>query len=183
VPRKPARKAARKRTRSKAGPKAEKHLSLRGLGRSLGVSLTAVQKGIRSGRLTSASIGYTPNGTPYVANPARAVEEWNAGATKADTRQGQTSTLVQAQLGVAEARREGLTIANAQKRGDLVNAAAAQRAAYDCARTIKEAMLNLPDRLAAELAGESDPRKVHARLEEEVRAALEAVAEVLAHGE
>ncbi len=146
------------------------------------MSLAAVQKAIASGRLAS-SIGYAGDGTPYVADPDKAVEEWRAGATKADQRSGPGSTLVQAQLGVAEQRKEALSLANAQKRGELVSAAAAERAAFDCARTVKEALLNLPDRLAAELAGESDPRRVHERLEQEVRSALESLAEVLAHAE
>lgn len=183
MPRKPARKAGK---RSKPNPtsdaRRETTQSLRGFARFLGVSLAAVQKAIASGRL-AASIGRAANGTPYVADPEKAVEEWNSGATKPRPGQAPGSSLVQAQLGVAEQRRDALALANAQKRGELVSAAAAERAAFDCARTVKEAMLNLPDRLASELAGESDPRRVHARLEEEVRLALESLAEVLEHGE
>lgn len=157
-------------------------MSLRAFGRFVGVSLAAVQKGIASGRL-AASIGRAANGAPYVADPEKAVAEWSAGATKARPGQAPGSTLVEAQLGVAEQRREALSLANAQKRGELVSAAAAERAAREAATIVKESMLTLPDRLAAELAAESDPKIVHARLEQEVRVALESLAEILAHAD
>jgi hypothetical protein len=155
-------------------------MSLRAFGRFVGVSLAAVQKGIASGRL-AASIGRAANGTPYVADPERAVQEWAAGATKARPGQAPGSTLVEAQLGVAEQRREALALANAVKRGELV--AAAKRAAFDAGRIFKEAVLPIPDRVSAEFAGETDAAKIFARLTEELARALEAAAEVLEHGD
>jgi phage terminase Nu1 subunit (DNA packaging protein) len=111
------------------------------------------------------------------------VQEWAAGATKARPGQAPGSTLVEAQLGVAEQRREALALANAVKRGELVSAAAAKRAAFDAGRIFKEAVLPIPDRVSAEFAGETDAAKIFARLTEELARALEAAAEVLEHGD
>ncbi|UNC12872.1 hypothetical protein FE249_00830 [Acidiphilium multivorum] len=44
--------------------------------------------------------------------------------------------------------------------------------AFKVARQVREAMLNIPDRLAAELAAASDPFMVHKRLADEIRQAL-----------
>jgi hypothetical protein len=41
------------------------------------------------------------------------------------------------------------------------------------ARLVRDAMLNIPDRVAAELAAETNQFKVHQRLTHEIRRALE----------
>lgn len=89
-------------------------------------------------------------------------------------------SLVEAQLRVAIQQETKLRLANEEKEGLLVDVAQARRQAYECARTIRDALLNLPSRLAAELAAEPDATKVHARLDEEIRLALERLAEALA---
>lgn len=60
-----------------------------------------------------------------------------------------------------------------QKSGLLVEADAVKSEAFKMARSVRDAMLNIPDRLAAEIAAETDQFKVHQRLEEEIRKALE----------
>ena len=44
------------------------------------------------------------------------------------------------------------------------------------ARTVRDGLLNLPDRVAHELAHETDPSAVHLRLSSEIRAVLTALA-------
>lgn len=63
-----------------------------------------------------------------------------------------------------------------QKYGKLVEAEEVQRQAFAVGRIVRESMLNLPDRLAALLAGETDARKVHQILTDELTKALEALA-------
>lgn len=66
-----------------------------------------------------------------------------------------------------------------QETGDLVAAAQVQAAAFRTARVVRDAMLLLPDRLAAQIAAETDAERVHALLDAEVRAALHGFADSL----
>ncbi len=50
------------------------------------------------------------------------------------------------------------------------------------ARVVRDSLLDIPDRLAAVLAAESDSRKVHALLSAEIRQALEELTGGLEHG-
>ena len=59
-----------------------------------------------------------------------------------------------------------------ERSGKLVSRDEVQVAAFNKFRTIRDGMLNLPDRLAAILAAESDPTKVHEILATEIRKAL-----------
>jgi hypothetical protein len=164
-------------------------LSLRALARRLGVSLTAVQKAIRSGRL-GKSVGRDARG-PFVANAALAVREWAAGASQPAnggrrSRPGSLptvqhvppvlpagGTLVDAQVRVAGQRADALELANKRKRGELVDAATVERENFEVARMLRERILNVPDRL-----GELDP-SVRGRLRAELRQALGDIAEDL----
>lgn len=56
--------------------------------------------------------------------------------------------------------------------GKYVDADEVKVAAFNKARVVRENLLNIPDRLAAVLAAENDPAKVHALLAAEVRQAL-----------
>lgn len=47
-----------------------------------------------------------------------------------------------------------------------------KKEAFGLARRVREALMNIPDRVAAELAGETDPTKVHIRLSDELQLAL-----------
>ena len=61
--------------------------------------------------------------------------------------------------------------------GKLVDAAQVMEQIYRLARTTRDAMLNLPDRLAAIAAAEQDVGRVHAMLTAEIRTALESLSE------
>jgi len=54
----------------------------------------------------------------------------------------------------------------------LVSRDEMQVAAFNRYRTFRDGMLNIPDRLAAVLAAESDPSRVHELLSTEIRKAL-----------
>ncbi len=57
--------------------------------------------------------------------------------------------------------------------GKYVDADEVKVAAFNKARVVRDGLLNIPDRLAALLAAESDEHKVHELLASEIRAALE----------
>jgi hypothetical protein len=57
--------------------------------------------------------------------------------------------------------------------GKYVDADEMKVAAFNKARIVRDALLSIPDRLAAVLAAETDARQVHALLAAEVRQALE----------
>jgi len=61
--------------------------------------------------------------------------------------------------------------------GTLIDVAVAERIGFDSARTIRESVLNVPDRIAAELAAEGDEAKVHTRLSDELTLALTAASD------
>ncbi len=199
-------------------------LSIRAFAKRIGVSHTAIRKGIASGRL-KASVGQE-NGKPCIADPELAEKEWTTGAGRlprgpsasskppssppppstppapetapqAETEHVETpppvpagpaiastpQNLAEANMRLAYQREVQLVLENEEKRGQLIDAAEARREAYRCARSVRDALLNIPDRLAAELAAESDVTRVHIRLDGEIRQALELLHEVLSHGE
>jgi hypothetical protein len=159
-------------------------MSLRAFAKHLGVTDRALRKAIISGRL-AGSLGTTASGKPCISNPELAAKEWEAVRSQPSPggSASASSGLAQAQMRVAEQREASLRIANEQRAGRLIDAERARRDAFACARAVRDAVLNVPDRLAAELAAESDAARVHERLDLELRKALELVAEVLARGE
>lgn len=59
-----------------------------------------------------------------------------------------------------------------EQAGLLVNAEAIREEAFKIARTVRDALLALPDRVSAEFAGELNQFRIHQRLTEEIRKAL-----------
>ena len=60
-----------------------------------------------------------------------------------------------------------------QKQGNLLPRAEVEAATQNTYQVFKEAMLNVPNRVAGQLAAESDPLKIHQLLEGEIRLALQ----------
>lgn len=60
------------------------------------------------------------------------------------------------------------------KQGKLIDAEAYRKAAADAFRMFRDGMLGIPDRLATTIASESDPKKVHLALKNEISRELEA---------
>jgi hypothetical protein len=58
------------------------------------------------------------------------------------------------------------------KRRELVPAVEVKKDAFAMGRSVREALANLADRLSHQLAGETDPARIHAVLTDEHRAAL-----------
>lgn len=59
-----------------------------------------------------------------------------------------------------------------ERAGELVRADDVRRQAFDAGRRIRDALMQLPERLAPELAVEEDAHSIRARIEGEIRMAL-----------
>ena len=59
-----------------------------------------------------------------------------------------------------------------QQRGELVPADEVKKEAFQLGRSVREALSNLADRLSHQLAGETDPARIHQVLTQEHRATL-----------
>ncbi|MBI2818135.1 MAG: hypothetical protein HYX72_14465 [Acidobacteria bacterium] len=164
-------------------------VSLRAYARHRGVSLKAVQKAIESGRITK-----TPDGK---IDPERADAEWERNTSPKPRRitvpvrkapipkpaspEAPTRTDVSGMgaLDYAKARavREQYLARLAkiefeERSGKLISRDEVTVAAFNKFRTFRDGILNIPDRVAALLAAESDPHKVHEILTTEIRKAL-----------
>jgi hypothetical protein len=183
-----------RRSRKRAGPKPSARVSLRQLAKKLGVTEGAVRKRHRAGGFSKAAITRGANGRPRVVDPELAVREWAANRAKpaptppeapqppqpseptAGLRPG---TLTEAQIRVAFQREVKLELENLQRRGVLIDAAIERRRDFECARVVRDSVLNIPDRVSAQLAAETEAAAVHRILTDEIRAALVALAEAL----
>ncbi|MGC8884876.1 MAG: hypothetical protein ACP5UT_18825, partial [Bryobacteraceae bacterium] len=147
-----------------------------------GVSLAAVQKAVHSGRITPTADG--------LIDSDRADAEWSA-----KTRPGQQRPKAAAAVPrePAEAPAVGLDYFRArairesylarlakiefeERTAKLVSRDEVQVAAFTNGRTVRDNLLNIPDRLAATLAAEADVDRVHHLLSVEIRRALEELA-------
>lgn len=64
-----------------------------------------------------------------------------------------------------------------ERSGKLVEVDKVKASAFKVARTVRDGLLNLPDRVAHELAHETNAAAVHLRLTQEIRVVLEALAQ------
>jgi hypothetical protein len=168
-------------------------LSVTGYAKSRGKSQPSVSEAIRQGRLQKC-LTVKPSGR-YEIDPELADQEWAAntdmltgGAAHMSKRKAETVALPEPV--VLENTSETLTYAEARAQherfksrlaelevatieGKLVNSDEVKRESFRTARQVRDSLLNLPDRLAAELAAETNQFKVHQRLVKEIRRALE----------
>jgi len=170
-------------------------VSLREFGRQHGVSGEAVRKAIASGRL-SRSVVYDAKGRPTV-DPAIAASEW--AAQTHPTRGGKRVAAIEEPIespiaqddtprpspsGAAATFAQSRAIKEAylarlaklefeEKSGVLVKADAVKNEAFKVARLVRDAMLNIPDRVSSELAADTEAFVVHRKLTLEIRKALE----------
>lgn len=168
----------------------DESVTLTAYAKTKGVSTEAVSKAVRVGRL-SRSVVFDAKGKPRVI-PALADQEWTANTDSAQQRvpavppprpaapepepgppEQKTATFQQART-MREAYMARLAkLEFDEKAGQLVRADAVKNEAFKVARVVRDSLLNIPDRIAAELANETNQFKVHQRLTHEIRRALE----------
>jgi hypothetical protein len=137
-------------------------ISIRAYARHRGVSHTAVEKAIAAGRIGTLADGSI--------NPATADAEWERNTfyphDSASPQYAQART-------VHEHYRARLARLDYEERaGQLVSKAEVQVAAFNQYRRFRDAMLNIPDRISAQLAAEPDAARVYEILAAEIRKAL-----------
>lgn len=166
-------------------------ITLTAYAKSKGVSVEAVSKAVRVGRLAK-SVVFDAKNRPRVI-PDLADQEWVANTDSAQQRvpavppprpdpepeqapardEPKTATFQQART-LREAYMARLAkLEFDEKSGLLVKADAVKNEAFRVARIVRDNILNIPDRVAAELANETNQFKIHQRLTEELRRALE----------
>lgn len=192
-------------------------VSAREFARRIGVSLTAVQKAVKSGRITAVldeyhritgidwnsqkdawilnsnaakrriALAYQPDGVE--ATPAPSSSGRNGGRPRKDAsdqpatprqkgRQpdppGRTGgmTLAEIQRAQALVKLNRETLALEEQKKTLVKVEDVKRDLGELAAIVKSGLLNIPDRLAAELAGMTDQYEIHAMLTREINDAI-----------
>lgn len=167
----------------------DESVSLTEYSRVRGVSHEAVRKAVKVGRL-SRSVVFGPTGKARLI-PQIADEEWAANTDKSQQRvpavppprpepapepeqnEPRTATFQQART-LREAYMARLARLEFEEKSKLlVRTEAVKNEAFKIARVVRDNLLNIPDRVAAELANETNQFKVHQRLTHEIRRALE----------
>lgn len=165
-------------------------LSLRAYAKHRGVSLAAVQKAIKSGRIATTADGSIDSD--------RADSDWSAKTRPGQKRRSPAPATVAPVVPFVEPRSDpgsagGLDYFRArairesylarlakiefeEKSAKLVSRDEVQIAAFTKARTVRDSLLNIPDRLAATIAAEADADNVHQMLTVEIRKALDELA-------
>ena len=162
-------------------------VSLRAYAKHRGVTLKAVQKAIQSGRIRTTSDGkidvdqadadWVRNTGPRQATIATSSPAPRRAQTQAETPLPEPAAAGPLDYARARAVRENYLARLAkiefeERSGKLVSRDEVQVAAFNKFRTFRDGMLNIPDRVAAVLAAESDPARVHEILATEIRKAL-----------
>jgi len=136
----------------------------------------AVRKGIAAGRIPASCLGPSRTGAKQViTDVAAARAAWDANAAKVPPGPdvgGDRQSLSEASRMATMERHRRLKIDNDLRAGLTVDVRAAKREAFESARIIRETLLNLPARISAELAAETDPAKIFTRLDDAIREAL-----------
>ncbi len=151
-------------------------MSISAFGRDRNVDEKAVRKAIASERIPPACVGLSRTGRRQVITDVEGARRaWEANAAKVPPGpavDGERTSLSEASRQATMERFRKLRIENDLREGRVVDVRAAKREAFESARIIRETLLNLPARISAELAAETDPAKVFARLDDAIREAL-----------
>ena len=168
-------------------------LSLRTYAKHRGVAMSAVQKAIKSGRITTNQAGKIDSDiadAEWKANTRQQHQGRPAGArvpartsvaSVVESERTETAGAGGLDYFRARAVREGYLARLAkiefeEKTAKLISRDEVQVAAFTNGRMARDNLLNIPDRLAATLAAETDADKVHLILTGEIRKALDELA-------
>lgn len=168
-------------------------VSIRKFSIVVGVSHTAILKAIKEGRLTD-SVQFSDDGSPVGIDMEKGRQEWalnNPAPVREEVAKGnKPDSNLPSGPSYAQARavRENYMARIAkllfeEKIGKLVDADSIKLKSFETARTIRDFILNIPNRISAELASETDPLKIHAILTKELNDALTELSRHLKNGE
>lgn len=147
-------------------------MSLREYARHRGISHQAVRKALARGRITELR----REGNRILVDSAAADQQWNQATDQARQRGEQaqqhgseTSRAYASARAVREQYEARLArLAFEEKSGKLVSSDEVKVAAFNAARNARDALLNIPDRIAPMITGMTDTRAIHRTLTEEI---------------
>ena len=171
------------------------------LARRMGVTPQAVSKRVKAGRLTLLADGtldpemaerewnatrepapsQTATSKPPAATVPAAARSEPSGSqpttTRSSTQPGATGTYAQAKTADALYKAKLRQIEFEHRSGTLVRSDDVEQHWYALAQAVRTRLMAIPQRLAAELAATDDIHRVRLRLDEEIRTALEELAQ------
>ncbi len=182
-----AKKKTPKKTATKKNPAKNKNtgISSTALAKKLGVSDRRIRDGVRDG-LLSESVTITKHGKQnrYKFNEELALKEWadNIDPAKqrdpekaAETRSmnGPGGSNYQKAKGIKEYYAAKLAeLDYQQKAGKLVSADRVKAESFKIGRRVRDSLLGVPERIAAEIAVMDDPRQISIYVKEQLALAL-----------
>lgn len=123
----------------------------------------AIAARVHPGAKTAQAINTPPAGVTAAAPPASTpAAPADADAANATSFHVAKTLREAAEASIAQHKLKQLT-------GELVLAEDVRRAGFAAGRKLRDMLVGIPDRLATQLAAESDPAKIHAALDEEIR--------------
>lgn len=181
------RKGKRKPSPSAAAT-ADAGMSIAAFARDRNVDEKAVRKAIKSERIPPTCVGLSSTGRRQViTDVAAARAAWDANASRIPhgaAVEGERASLSEASRLATMERHRALRLKNDLNEGLVLSVPAAKREAFESYRIIRDAVLNVSTRYAEELAAETDPARLRARLDDILREALgEAADRLEASGE
>ena len=152
-------------------------MSLRQYAKHRGVALSAVQKAIQSGRIRTLADGKVDSDTADAEWQKNTKAHAPPVVRRADPEEDDGAIFGASQYTKARAVREHYQarlakIEYEERTGKLVSKDEVQVAAFNKFRQFRDHMLNIPDRLAAILAAETESAKCYEILATEIRKAL-----------
>jgi len=111
-----------------------------------------------------------------------AIRQWLAARPQKGNGDGAHAPVSKARAALLTTQNGLAEVKLAVQRGELIPARQAQREAFGCARTVRDNLLNVPDRVASTLAAEPDAGRVHAILTAALTEALLGLAETFKRG-
>jgi len=160
-------------------------LSMHQYAKHRGVTVQAVSKAVKNQRITCAR---NEKGHALI-DPAVADRQWaensegvrpNYGLPSGDPppqAEGPKGPSVYQSAAILKAYQARLAkLEFDEKSAKLHDVEQCKRDSFKVARSVRDALMGIPDRLSAEMAGETDQFKIRQRLETEIRQALETLA-------
>lgn len=149
-------------------------MSISAYARHRGVTPEAVRYALKVKKIVKG-ISNSRRGVPYII-PEVADQEWVLKTQSANPGDGEDPTILKKARERKELADAELAELKVEKeKGKLLDAEEVRRDAFKTARIVRDQMLNIPDRLAVELASETDNFKIHKILSDEIRRALESL--------
>lgn len=154
-------------------------LGIREYARHRGVAQSSVQQSIREGRIRLAVI---QRGRRRLIDPEVADREWaeNTGSKRGEEDGDSDGTYAQARARRELANAELAELKLKEAKGALINRDHVRRREFSIARLVRDSMFAVPDRLAAELAAETDEFGCHRRMRAEIEVAIRSLIDRIA---